>query len=264
LTLARRIIPCLDIKDGRVVKGVSFTDLVDAGDAVELAAHYDAGGADELAFLDITASTEGRRTFTSLLTRVAERVFIPLTAGGGVTSLDDAARLLRAGADKVTVNTAAVANPSLLAGIADGFGAQCVVLAVDAARRGPGHWEVFTHGGTRPTGLDAVDWTVRATAMGAGEILLTSIDRDGRQSGYDIELTRAVAEAVGVPVIASGGAGSAADVVEVLGLGGADAALLASLLHFGQITIAQLKAHMATAGLPVRPLLGIGQGPTVV
>ncbi|MDP2871742.1 MAG: imidazole glycerol phosphate synthase subunit HisF [Bacillota bacterium] len=264
MPLAKRIIPCLDVQDGRVVKGISFAGLIDAGDAAGLAARYDAEGADELAFLDIAATREGRRTFTGLLSRVADRVFIPLTAGGGVTSADDAGRLLRAGADKVTVNTAAVSSPHLLSEIAERFGRQCVVLAVDAASRGPDRWEVFTHGGTRPTGLDAVEWAARAAALGAGEILLTSIDQDGRQGGYDLRLTRVVAEAVGVPVIASGGAGSPSDVVSVLGAGGADAALLASLLHFRQATIAQLKTAMAAAGLPVRPEPRLGTGGAVV
>lgn len=264
MTLARRVIPCLDVRDGRVVKGVGFADLTDAGDAVALASEYDAQGADELAFLDIAASLEGRRTLTALLSQVAERVFIPLTAGGGVSTAADAGRLLRAGADKVTVNTAAVARPELLASIAARYGAQCVVLAIDAARTGaaadrPGRWEVYTHGGTRATGLDAVEWAVRAASLGAGEILLTSIDRDGRRTGYDIELTRAVSTAVGIPVIASGGAGSPADVVAVLDKGGADAALLASMLHFRQVTIGRLKQAIAAAGLPVRPHPGLNR-----
>ncbi len=245
-----------------MVKGVSFAGLVDAGDAAALAAEYDAQGADELAFLDITATQEGRRTFTGLLTEVAERVFIPLTAGGGVGSAEDAGRLLRAGADKVSVNTAAVADPELLTRIAERYGAQCVVLAIDAAKcaarrgGGPPGWEVYTHGGTRPTGIDAVDWAARAARLGAGEILLTSIDRDGRQSGYDLELTRAVAAAVDIPVIASGGAGSPEDVVAVLLNGGADAALLASMLHFHKVTISQLKDAISASGLSVRPAPG--------
>lgn len=264
MTLARRIIPCLDVKDGRVVKGVSFTGLVDAGDAVELAALYDAQGADELAFLDIAATQEGRRTFTGLLTQVAERVFIPLTAGGGIASLEDAGRLLRAGADKVTVNTAAVRDPAILTRIAERHGAQCVVLAIDAARAGnrrgaQAGWEVYTHGGTRPTGIDAVEWAAQAALLGAGEILVTSIDRDGRQSGYDLQLTGAVSAAVGVPIIASGGAGSPEDVVAVLSTGCADAALLASLLHFRQVTIPQLKKAMSASGLPVRPGPGVNR-----
>jgi len=252
VTLARRLIPCLDIREGRVVKGVGFRALVDAGDAVRLAAAYDAQGADELAFLDITASTEGRRTFTDLLQRVAEQVFIPVTAGGGVGSVEDAGRLLRAGADKVTVNTAAVDRPELLAEASLAYGAQCIVLAIDAARREPGRWEVFTHGGTRPRGLDAVEWAVKAASLGAGEILLTSIDADGRQAGYDLGLTRAVAESVPVPVIASGGAGSAQHILKVLTEGKADAALLASLLHFGRTTVRELKSVLAAAGVPIR------------
>ncbi len=250
--LAKRLIPCLDVKDGRVVKGVSFGNLIDAGDAVDLAARYDAGGADELAFLDITASLEGRRTFLNLLTRVAERVFIPLAAGGGVRTAADVGRLLRAGADKVTINTAAVERPALLTEAAGRYGAQCIVLAIDAARERQGFWRVYTHGGTRPTEFDAVAWAAQAVELGAGEILLTSIDSDGRQKGYDLDLTRAVSSAVGVPVIASGGAGKARDIVDVLTQGAADAALLASLLHFGQVSIAAVKAEMKAAGIPVR------------
>lgn len=250
--LAKRIIPCLDVKDGRVVKGRSFVDLVDAGDAVALAARYDRAGADELAFLDITATQQGRGTFVALLRQVAEQIFIPLAAGGGVRSVADFRRLLRAGADKVTVNTAAVLEPSLLTAAAAAFGAQCVVLAVDAARRGEDAWEVYTHGGSRPTGRDAVAWVTEAVALGAGEILLTSIDADGQGTGYDVALTRAVGEAVPVPVIASGGAGSAADVAEVLTAGRADAALLASTLHFGRLTLAEIKGGLAAAGVPVR------------
>jgi len=250
--LAKRIIPCLDIRDGRVVKGVSFRGLIDAGDAVELARRYDQQGADELAFLDITASLEGRQTFTDLLSLVAQQVFVPLSAGGGVREVSDFGRLLRSGADKVTVNTAAVLNPSLLAKAADAYGSQCVILAIDAAAEPGGDWRVYTHGGTRPTSLDAVEWAQQATALGAGEILLTSIDADGRKQGYDLQLTRAVSRAVSVPVIASGGAGRAADIVEVLGAGEADAALLASLLHFGELEVRDIKLAAQQAGIPVR------------
>lgn len=250
--LAKRLIPCLDVKAGRVVKGVSFGNLVDAGDAVGLAMRYDAEGADELAFLDITASIEARGTFLDLLTRVAERVFIPLAAGGGVRSASDVGRLLRAGADKVTINTAAVTRPELLSEAAEQYGSQCIVLAIDAARLSGGGWRVYTHGGSRKTDFDAVEWATRAVSLGAGEILLTSIDADGRQSGYDLELTRSVANAVGVPVIASGGAGSPQDIIDVLTAGGADAALLASLLHFGKVSLAEVKDRMRRAAIPVR------------
>lgn len=250
--LARRVIPCLDVKDGRVVKGVQFSSLRDAGDAVELAALYDREGADELAFLDITASSQGRGTMVEMLERVAEKVFIPLTAGGGVTSVEDVGRLLRAGADKVAINTAAVLRPEVLSQASRAFGSQCIVLAIDAARDEGGGYEVFTHGGSRGTGLDAVEWAARGAALGAGEILLTSIDEDGRQEGYEIDLTRLVSEAVGVPVIASGGAGSPQHVVEVLTKGRADAALLASQLHYGSTSMGRIKEAMRRAGLPVR------------
>jgi len=251
--LAKRLIPCLDVKGKRVVKGVSFRGLVDAGDPAELAAQYAAGGADEIALLDITATIEGRSTFAGVVSEVAEQLFIPLTAGGGIRSVEDIGRLLRAGADKITVNTAAVARPALLAEAAAAFGAQCVVLAIDAKRRPDGlGWLVYTHGGSSPTELDAVAWAARAAELGAGEILLTSIDADGRQSGYDVELTAAVARAVPVPVIASGGAGSITDVAVVLAAGGADAALLASMLHSGRLTIAAIKQGLAASGLPVR------------
>lgn len=255
LMLAKRIIPCLDVRDGRVVKGVSFRDLIDAGDPAALAERYALTGADEIALLDITATLENRDTFTTTVTRVAERIFVPLTAGGGVRTVTDVGRLLRAGADKVTVNSAAIARPALLAEAADAFGAQCVVLAIDAKRRAGGTgWEVYSHGGTRPAALDAVEWAAQAVALGAGEILLTSIDADGRQTGYDIELTGAVAGAVSVPVIASGGAGSAADVVAILKGALADAALLASTLHSGRLSIGEIKDALAAAGVPVRPL----------
>lgn len=252
--LAKRIIPCLDVRNGRVVKGVSFRDLIDAGDPAALAERYALTGADEIALLDITATLENRNTFTTTVTRVAERLFVPLTAGGGVRTVADVGRLLRAGADKVTVNSAAIARPALLAEAADAFGAQCVVLAIDAKRRADRTgWETYSHGGTRPTGLDVVAWAKQAVALGAGEILLTSIDADGRQTGYDIQLTGAVARAVSVPVIASGGAGNTADVVAILTGALADAALLASTLHSGRLSIGEIKAAVLAAGIPVRP-----------
>jgi cyclase len=253
--LARRIIPCLDVCAGRVVKGRTFVDLRDAGDPVALAARYDRDGADELVYLDITASVEGRRALLDVVTRTAEQVFIPLTVGGGVRSADDVRDLLLAGADKVAINTAAVARPGLLAESAQRFGSQCIVLAIDARRRteGPRVWyEVVTHGGRSPTGRDAVAWAVEGVRLGAGEILVTSIDRDGTEDGYDLELTRRIADAVGVPVIASGGAGRPAHLCEVLTTGGADAALAASIFHFGRYPIPVVKAALAAAGIPVR------------
>lgn len=243
-----RIIPCLDVDAGRVVKGVNFVGLRDAGDPVELAARYDAEGADELVFLDITASSDKRDTIIDVVRRTAEQVFIPFTIGGGVRVVDDARALLRAGADKVSVNTAAVERPQLLAELADEFGAQCVVVAIDARQR-----QVFTHGGRTATGLDAIAWAVEATGLGAGEVLLTSMDRDGTGSGFDLELTAAVADAVGVPVIASGGVGTLDHLVAGVTEGGADAVLAASIFHFGQHTIAEAKDHMAAAGVSVRP-----------
>ncbi|MGH2721611.1 MAG: imidazole glycerol phosphate synthase subunit HisF [Actinomycetota bacterium] len=255
--LAKRVIPCLDVHAGRVVKGVQFVDLVDAGDPVELAAAYDAEGADELVFLDITASHEGRDTMVEVAHRTAEQVFIPLTIGGGVREIADARRLLRAGADKVSVNTAAVQRPALIADGADRFGAQCIVVAIDARRRDPADpskgWEVHTHGGRRPTGIDAVEWAVRAEALGSGEILLTSMDRDGTQDGYDVELLRTVSSAVNIPVIASGGAGTLDHFAEAVSDGLADAVLAASLFHFGQLSIKAVKEHMTGRGIVVRP-----------
>ena len=247
-----RVIPCLDVDAGRVVKGVNFVGLRDAGDPVELAARYDEQGADEVVFLDITASSANRDTIVEVVARTAEQVFIPLTVGGGVRSVDDARALLRAGADKVGINTAAVSRPELVGELAGEFGAQCVVVAIDA-RRSPGGFEVYTHGGRKPTGLDAVSWASEVELLGAGEILLTSMDRDGTRDGFDLELTRAVSDACGVPVIASGGVGALSHLVEGATLGGADAVLAASIFHFGAHTVADAKAAMAAAGVTVRP-----------
>jgi cyclase len=249
-----RVIPCLDVTGGRVVKGTNFVDLRDAGDPVELAARYDAEGADELVFLDITASSDGRETTVDMVYQVAEQVFIPFTVGGGIRSLDDARRMLRAGADKVGVNTAAVQRPELLAEIAAEFGAQCVVCAIDAKRRPDGSgFEVYLHGGRTPTGIDAVAWAVDAATRGAGEILLTSMDRDGTREGFDLELTAAVSDAVGVPVIASGGVGTLEHLAEGIVEGHADAVLAASIFHFREHTVAEAKAVLAAHGVTVRP-----------
>lgn len=250
-----RVIPCLDVDAGRVVKGVNFVDLRDAGDPVELAARYDEQGADELVFLDITASSDNRDTTIEMVRHVAEEVFIPFTVGGGIRTVDDARRMLRAGADKVGVNTAAVVRPELISEIADEFGAQCVVVAIDARRRGsagPGSFEVHTHGGRTPTGKDAVEWAERATELGAGEILLTSMDRDGTREGFDCELTAAISSATTVPIIASGGVGNLDHLVEGVLVGRADAVLAASIFHFGEYTIAEAKDTMAAAGIDVR------------
>ena len=247
-----RVIPCLDVKNGRVVKGVNFVDLVDAGDPVEQARLYDREGADELTFLDITASNENRDIILDVVARTAEQCFMPLTVGGGVRGLDDIRRLLLAGADKVSINTQAVREPELVRRAAEKFGSQCVVVAVDAKRRAGGGFEVFTHGGRTPTGLDAVDWAGRMAASGAGEILLTSMDRDGTKAGFDLELTRAVADAVPVPVIASGGVGTLDHLVAGVREGHASAVLAASIFHFGTFAIREAKAHMAAAGLPMR------------
>ena len=250
--LKSRLIPCLDVKDGRVVKGVNFVDLRDAGDPVECAIAYDAAGADELCFLDITASHENRGTLLDVVRRTAEACFMPLTVGGGVRTLDDIRNLLLAGADKVSINSAAVANRDFVREAAEKFGAQCIVVAIDAKRVGEGRWEIFTHGGRRATGIDAVDYAREVAALGAGEILLTSMDRDGAKCGFDIELTRGVADAVGVPVIASGGVGELDHLVAGIREGHASAVLAASIFHFGEYSIQQAKLHMARAGIPMR------------
>ena len=247
-----RIIPCLDVKEGRVVKGVNFTGLVDAGDPVEAARAYDAAGADELLFLDIAASQENRGTLLDLASRTAEQCFMPLTVGGGVRTPEDVRALLLAGADKVSFNTAAVATPEVIAASAEKFGSQCITVALDARAAAPGRWEIFTHGGTRGTGIDAVDYAREMERRGAGEILLTSMDRDGTRAGYDLALTRAVADAVGIPVIASGGVGTLRHLVEGVTEGHASAVLAASIFHFGQHSIAEAKAAMAAAGIAVR------------
>lgn len=249
--LAKRIIPCLDIKDGRVVKGVNFINLRDAGDPVEQARLYDAQGADELVFLDISATNEGRKTTLGLVSRVAETVFMPLTVGGGVREVDDIRNLLLAGADKVSINSAAVKRPELLSEGAARFGAQCIVLAIDA-RKNNSSWEVYVNGGRAPTGIDAVEWAMRGVGLGAGEILLTSMDADGTRAGYDIELTRKISESVSVPVIASGGAGNMNHFAEVLTTGKADAALAASLFHDGKLKIPELKQELQSLNIPIR------------
>ncbi|KRW93156.1 imidazole glycerol phosphate synthase subunit HisF [Paracoccus sp. MKU1] len=250
--LKTRVIPCLDVADGRVVKGVNFVDLVDAGDPVEAARAYDAAGADEICFLDIHATHENRGTMYDLVTRTAEACFVPLTVGGGVRSHKDVRNLLLAGADKVSFNSAAVADPDVIAEAADRFGSQCIVCAIDAKTVAPGKWEIFTHGGRKPTGIDAVEFARTVAAKGAGEILLTSMDRDGTKSGFNIPLTRAVADAVPVPVIASGGVGMLEHLAEGVLEGHASAVLAASIFHFGTFTVAEAKAHLAAAGIPVR------------
>jgi imidazole glycerol-phosphate synthase subunit HisF len=264
--LAKRIIPCLDVTGGRVVKGVNFVELRDAGDPVEIAARYNEQGADELTFLDITATSDNRGLILHMIEAVASQVFIPLTVGGGVRTVDDVRRLLNAGADKTSFNSAAIANPQVIEDASGKYGAQCIVVAIDAKRRsaedvlrldknglpiGPG-WDVFSHGGRKNTGLDAVQWAIEMAQRGAGEILLTSMDRDGTKSGFDLELTRAVSDAVSVPVIASGGVGTLDDLVNGIKVGGADAVLAASIFHYGEFTVGQAKARMAAAGIPVR------------
>ncbi|MFC2019063.1 imidazole glycerol phosphate synthase subunit HisF [Chloroflexota bacterium] len=253
--LTKRIIPCLDVKDGRVVKGTSFVSLRDAGDPVELAAFYYKEGADELVFLDITATPEGRDTMVDVVERISAEVFMPLTVGGGLRRVDDMQRMLRAGADKVSINTAAVLESTLIKKGAEKFGSQCIVVAIDAKRvdasREP-RWEVYTHSGRQPIGIDAIDWAKRAVGLGAGELLLTSIDADGHRAGYDVELTRAVSEAVSVPVIASGGAGTMEDLYQALVSGKADAVLAASIFHYGNYSIGETKAYLARKGIPIR------------
>lgn len=252
MALAKRIIPCLDVDNGRVVKGVKFENIRDAGDPVEIARRYDEQGADEITFLDITASVDGRDTTLHTVERMASQVFIPLTVGGGVRTVQDIRNLLNAGADKVSINTAAVFTPEFVGEAADRFGSQCIVVAIDAKRVAPGRWEIFTHGGRKPTGLDAVMWAKKMEDLGAGEILLTSMDQDGVKSGYDLGVTRAISEAVGIPVIASGGVGNlehlAAGIIE----GKADAVLAASIFHFGEYTVPEAKAYLASRGIVVR------------
>jgi cyclase len=250
--LAKRISPCLDVAKGRVVKGVNFVNLRDAGDPVEVARRYDEQGADELAFLDIEASVETRGLLYGMIEAVADQVFIPLTVGGGVNHVDDIRALLNAGADKVSINTAGVKDPALIGRAAARYGAQCIVAAIDARQSGPGRWEVFTHGGRIGTGLDAIAWARKVVALGAGEILLTSMDRDGARTGFDLALTRAVSDAVDVPVIASGGVGTLAHLVEGITRGGAEAVLAASIFHYGEFTVGQAKAAMAAAGIEIR------------
>ena len=250
--LAKRIIPCLDVRDGRVVKGVNFVNIRDAGDPVELAKYYSDQGADEIVFLDITATSDARDTVADVVERTASQVFVPLTVGGGIRTLEDFRRLLRAGADKISVNSAAVARPELISEAAERFGSQCVVLAVDARARGDGGWEVMVHGGRKPTGMDLIDWVKRGEALGAGEILLTSMDADGTKAGFDLGMTRAVTEAVSIPVIASGGCGSLAHFAEVFEKTGCDAALAASLFHFGELTVPQVKDYLRARGIPAR------------
>lgn len=251
--LKARIIPCLDVKDGRTVKGVNFVDLVDAGDPVEQAKFYDEQGADELTFLDITASHENRDTIFDVVNRTAEQCFMPLTVGGGVRQVEDIRKLLLAGADKVSINTAAVHRPEFVGEAAEKFGSQCIVVAIDARSTGPNKWEIFTHGGRESTGIDAIDWAGKMANLGAGEILLTSMDRDGTRSGFDIELTRALSDSVQIPVIASGGVGTLDHLVEGIRDGHASAVLAASVFHFGEYSIIEAKAHMAAAGVAVRP-----------
>lgn len=250
--LAKRIIPCLDVRDGRVVKGVNFVNIRDAGDPVELAKYYSDQGADEIVFLDITATSDARDTVADVVERTAAQVFVPLTVGGGIRTLEDFQRLLRAGADKISVNSAAVVRPELISEAAERFGSQCVVLAVDARSRGDGTWEVVVAGGRKPTGMDLIEWVKKGEALGAGEILLTSMDADGTKAGFDLAMTKAVTNAVSIPVIASGGCGSLAHFAEVFEETGCDAALAASLFHFGELTVPQVKEYLETRQIPVR------------
>jgi cyclase len=252
MSLAKRIIPCLDVTAGRVVKGVNFVELRDAGDPVEIARRYDEQGADELTFLDITATSDGRDLILHIIEAVASQVFIPLTVGGGVRSVDDVRRLLNAGADKISINSSAIANPQMVADAAQKYGSQCIVVAIDAKKSGDGKWEVFTHGGRKATGLDVVEWACRMEGLGVGEILLTSMDRDGTRSGFDLELTRAVSDAVAIPVIASGGVGGLQDLADGIKRGRADAVLAASIFHYGQHTVQEAKRFMAEQDIPMR------------
>ena len=253
--LKKRIIPCLDVKDGRTVKGVNFIDLIDAGDPVAQASFYDRAGADELCFLDITASSDNRDTLLDVVARTAEKCFMPLTVGGGIRTVDDIRRLLLAGADKVSINTAAVYNPEFVREASNKFGSQCIVVAIDAKIVAPGKWEIFTHGGREPTGIDALDWGVLMEKNGAGELLVTSMDKDGTRSGFDLDLTRGMADNVGIPVIASGGVGNLDHLVDGIREGHASAVLAASIFHFGEFTIGEAKAHLADKGIDIRPCI---------
>jgi len=253
--LKKRIIPCLDVKDGRTVKGVNFIDLIDAGDPVAQASFYDRAGADELCFLDITASSDNRDTLLDVVARTAEKCFMPLTVGGGIRTFDDIRRLLLAGADKVSINTAAVYNPEFVREASNKFGSQCIVVAIDAKMLAPGKWEIFTHGGREPTGIDALDWGVLMEKNGAGELLVTSMDKDGTRSGFDLDLTRGMADNVGIPVIASGGVGNLDHLVDGIREGHASAVLAASIFHFGEFTIGEAKAHLADKGIEIRPCI---------
>jgi len=253
--LKKRIIPCLDVKDGRTVKGVNFIDLIDAGDPVALASFYDRAGADELCFLDITASSDNRDTLLDVVARTAEKCFMPVTVGGGVRTVDDIRRLLLAGADKVSINTAAVYNPEFVREASNKFGSQCIVVAIDAKMVAPGKWEIFTHGGREPTGIDALDWGVLMEKNGAGELLITSMDKDGTRSGFDLDLTRGMADNVGIPVIASGGVGDLDHLVAGIREGHASAVLAASIFHFGEFTIGEAKAYLADKGIDIRPCI---------
>ncbi len=252
MTLAKRIIPCLDVTAGRVVKGVNFVELRDAGDPVEIARRYDEQGADEITFLDITATSDGRDLILHIIEAVASQVFIPLTVGGGVRSVDDVRRLLNAGADKISINSAAIANPQFVADAAQKYGSQCIVIAIDAKNTGDNKWEVFTHGGRKPTGLDVIEWAQKMEQLGVGEILLTSMDRDGTKVGFDLALTRAVSDAISIPVIASGGVGGLQDLADGIQIGRADAVLAASIFHYGQHTVQEAKQFMAAQGIPMR------------
>ena len=252
MTLAKRIIPCLDVTAGRVVKGINFLDLRDAGDPVEIARRYDEQGADEITFLDITATSDGRDMMLNIIESVASQVFIPLTVGGGVRAVDDVRRLLNAGADKISINSSAISNPQLVADASQKYGSQCIVVAIDAKKSADGRWEVFTHGGRKATGLDAVEWAKKMESLGAGEILLTSMDRDGTKAGFDLPLTRAVSDAIRIPVIASGGVGGLQDLADGVKQGHADAVLAASIFHYGQHTVPEAKRFMAEQGIPMR------------